>query len=549
MANINDYLKLITSEHNQKPNFMALVSLLAQAGVDQQNLLASFSDLFDVDEAVGDQLDKIGQWVGVSRNLKQAIDIPLAEDNFQRANATSLGSAWTSANGQMGIAGDQAVSQSANGTWAASFWTQNPSDNFTRANENPLNPAEWAEIDLGPVFGSTDPLQIISDKCCASDSASICGEAYVGALFGDNQLSEITIGQCDGAIFPLVRFTQSTLQFYVADLTGPLGPGFNIAITDGNENQIGPTWTGTVNLGDTIGLRAVGSTISVELNGTTIISGTDTTVLGGIPAVAMSCNATVLDTYITNWTSGPAEFTNDQFAECYITNGGTIGPAVRMTLGGNFYALAPVNGNTLNLYVVAGGVGTIIQSVPYTPLFGDLLCLEIQGTSLVGRVNGVVFLTDVDTTYSAGSPGIAANNGAPGINSSFGWFGGDLPGVTSLDDEDYRTLLFLFIAQNAWDGTVPGIYNIWNQVFGTGFGILVQDNQDMSMLIAFLNPPTDVVTITLFTQGFFLMRPAGVRITGFYAPSVPGTPIFGADVENSTISGPDVGALAVPINI
>ncbi|WP_144156567.1 DUF2612 domain-containing protein [Paraburkholderia sp. BCC1885] len=66
---LSQYTSLITSEHNEKPRFMAMVSLLGQWAVDRQNMLASIPGLFDIDDAVGQQLDWVGQWVGVSRNL------------------------------------------------------------------------------------------------------------------------------------------------------------------------------------------------------------------------------------------------------------------------------------------------------------------------------------------------------------------------------------------------------------------------------------------------------------------------------------------------
>lgn len=68
-AQLSQYTSLITSEHNEQPRFMAMVSLLAQWAVDRQNMLASVPGLFDIDDAVGQQLDWIGQWVGISRNL------------------------------------------------------------------------------------------------------------------------------------------------------------------------------------------------------------------------------------------------------------------------------------------------------------------------------------------------------------------------------------------------------------------------------------------------------------------------------------------------
>lgn len=69
MADSTNYTGLITSEHNQRSNYVATVGLSVQPSVDLQNLAALFSRLFDIDLAVGDQLDKIGVWVGQSRNL------------------------------------------------------------------------------------------------------------------------------------------------------------------------------------------------------------------------------------------------------------------------------------------------------------------------------------------------------------------------------------------------------------------------------------------------------------------------------------------------
>ena len=121
-------------------------------------------------------------------------------------------------------------------------------------------------------------------------------------------------------------------------------------------------------------------------------------------------------------------------------------------------------------------------------------------------------------------------------------------GVDTLDDPTYRVLVKLFIAMNSWDGTTPGIYNIWNAILASTYGpILVEDFQDMTMAIVLLVPPTSVLILAILTNGYFLLRPAGVGIVGFFTPSVPGTPAFGFDVENSSISGFDVGSWVIPI--
>ncbi len=86
-----NYTSLVTSEHKDKPNFMAVVKLLTQFSVDLQapasldytvdgdvdmlvdssggfGSLNSYPWALDIDLATGSQLDKLGQLIGVGRN-------------------------------------------------------------------------------------------------------------------------------------------------------------------------------------------------------------------------------------------------------------------------------------------------------------------------------------------------------------------------------------------------------------------------------------------------------------------------------------------------
>lgn len=69
-----DYLNLVTSQFREQPNYTAMISADVATQVQVQTLLQQMIPLFDVDVAVGDQLDIIGKWVGVSRSI--AIPIP-----------------------------------------------------------------------------------------------------------------------------------------------------------------------------------------------------------------------------------------------------------------------------------------------------------------------------------------------------------------------------------------------------------------------------------------------------------------------------------------
>jgi hypothetical protein len=64
---VADYTALITSQHANKPKFRAMVESLAGAIGDITAAIQSIPQQFDIDDAVGKQLDIAGEWVGQSR--------------------------------------------------------------------------------------------------------------------------------------------------------------------------------------------------------------------------------------------------------------------------------------------------------------------------------------------------------------------------------------------------------------------------------------------------------------------------------------------------
>ena len=70
MADTNEaYLKLITSEYSTKPLFNAYAAAFLNMLSPDVDMYNSFNGLFNIDAAVGDQLDKIGQLLNASRQL------------------------------------------------------------------------------------------------------------------------------------------------------------------------------------------------------------------------------------------------------------------------------------------------------------------------------------------------------------------------------------------------------------------------------------------------------------------------------------------------
>jgi hypothetical protein len=80
MASASDYTSLITSEHSGKPNFSAMVAAVAQCFADQINVMQSIPAAFDLDTAVGVQLDAVGLWAGITRQLKLPLNVYFSLD-------------------------------------------------------------------------------------------------------------------------------------------------------------------------------------------------------------------------------------------------------------------------------------------------------------------------------------------------------------------------------------------------------------------------------------------------------------------------------------
>lgn len=78
MAAVTDYTAKITSQHSNKPKFIAMLSAVLSGFVDGINLAASIPALYDLDAAQGDQLDAVGAWIGLSRRLS----VPIANTYF-----------------------------------------------------------------------------------------------------------------------------------------------------------------------------------------------------------------------------------------------------------------------------------------------------------------------------------------------------------------------------------------------------------------------------------------------------------------------------------
>lgn len=120
-------------------------------------------------------------------------------------------------------------------------------------------------------------------------------------------------------------------------------------------------------------------------------------------------------------------------------------------------------------------------------------------------------------------------------------------GLVDLPDDAYRLLLKAKVAANNWDGTIPQAYDIWATAFGTDTYLLIQDNQDMSMVVGIAGVPLSIVEQALLTNGYIPLKPEGVRIQ-YYAVAPAEGSLFAFDVaEGSAMAGWDHGQWATEL--
>lgn len=70
---MSKYTELITNYHATKPKFLAHVDLMTRPLIDVAAATRGLITAFDIDSAVGVQLDILGLWIGRSRVVSQSI--------------------------------------------------------------------------------------------------------------------------------------------------------------------------------------------------------------------------------------------------------------------------------------------------------------------------------------------------------------------------------------------------------------------------------------------------------------------------------------------
>ncbi|MGA4275565.1 DUF2612 domain-containing protein (plasmid) [Ralstonia syzygii subsp. celebesensis] len=181
----------------------------------------------------------------------------------------------------------------------------------------------------------------------------------------------------------------------------------------------------------------------------------------------------------------------------------------------------------------------VMQSIPAAFDLDTAVGVQLDAVGLWAGIKRQV-KTPLNVYFSLDTAGLGFDQG--------NWQGPFDPstGLTSLDNETFRTLIRAKIAANSWDGTIPGAAAAYANLFaGSSSYIFIQDNQDMTMTVGVSGAIPSALLRALFSGGYLPLKPEGVH-ANYVVPSVNNTSLFGFDVQNQYVAGFDTGSWAVP---
>lgn len=171
-------------------------------------------------------------------------------------------------------------------------------------------------------------------------------------------------------------------------------------------------------------------------------------------AFALQTDAQTFGKLYENSVSWP----NDQYSECVLTGAAAAatGPAVRLSATQNTgYFFFPVLGGTVRLTKVLNGVVTTLDQENIAYSSGQTYRIEVQGSTVVGKINGVIVAMAVDFDIVSGSAGVLTSSSASSpsaINSTFkNWAAGGITATFAISGN-----VGVAGATITWTGTSSG---------------------------------------------------------------------------------------------
>lgn len=173
-------------------------------------------------------------------------------------------------------------------------WTSQATETFWVASGTPPAPnppySQWTGFTSIPTFNSQGEITFLGTSSLI----------HTGRTWANDQASSVTISTTTGNTSQdaMVRCSQVAQTGYLAQFvfTNGLGAGtFHLfKFIAGTATELGGTGVaGSLNFGDVLRCEAVGTTINLKVNGSTIITVTDASIASGVPGMTGGGNALI----------------------------------------------------------------------------------------------------------------------------------------------------------------------------------------------------------------------------------------------------------------
>lgn len=493
MPDIKDYTGKITSEHADKPKYMAMVEAVSQCFLDTNHVAAGLPDDFDLDLANDAQLDDVGLWVGISRN------IPTPLTNVYFALDTP------------GLGFDQ-------GAWKGPF---DPDNGITILDNETYRSLIRAKIGANHWDGTLESSKAILDlifnpdghapffPVTATNEPFATGDGvtstfqlkYQGQNVYETTALDIFKSDWQGLqkLYPTPR---TNMAFRSADFA-------NAAWTKANTSIV----TSSISAPDGIGVfeKLVESTTNtahqISQSGKVLVGNTKYTRSVFAKPDGSGRLLQLASDFGSAWSDGG-------YARFNLDNG-TIASA---TLPDGAYGMTLMQDGSYKCWITSTTV-----SAPGTVTIIAHLVNGSTATYLGDGVSGVYLWG-----YQFG-PADAPSSYIPTLASAVT--------VTDYALQPYSQL------------TLPSPLELGSNLSWTGQGTAyakgnyayLVDNQDMTISIGLAGDPPSAIQWALLTGGYITPKPQSVDIKYFYSPTVSG-PLFGFDISNQYIAGFDQGS-------
>jgi hypothetical protein len=503
MTDVTDYTGLVTSEHADKPNFMAMVGGVAQAFVDIQNQLSATPPAFDLDSAVGVQLDAVGLWVGVTRN----VSTPLTGVYF------SLDT--------VGLGFDQ-------GVWQGPF---DPTTGVVSLDDDTYRLLIRAKIGANSWDGTLGTSAAILNTIFNKGNAAVTGPVSItanGEPFGT--------GDGSTAQFHLKYGGQQVLSVSSVDVYRADWQGNQLLYTNARVNGIGASEVFSSNW---------------PMTRATVTQ----------PGTVLTPRGTSAFKIVEDTSASTSHYISRVSASSYSTGDNVCASALfyageRSQIRFGFAQSGAFTTSTSCLYDLATQSVTVVGGSPNSygiiDLGGGWLRCWINATATAAGT------ATVQCILASGGSSSYTGDGASGLyidavqverrsgtsSRPTSYISCPTTAATTLVDYAVDGLgsVILTVAPLAgstlsWSGS--------GTIYPAGTYVFIQDNGDMSITYGIAGNVPSAIFLALLRGGYIPLKPEAVHINGYYVTSNPGSSLFGFDVENNLISGFDVGAWGV----